>query len=204
MEDFKGNPDTPEKNNPKLSTGPVTTNVIVKKESEVKRFGKKFFSEDAKTVGNHVVDSVVVPSLQRLVVEIVKNAIDWIIYGSKGSRNPSGVGSISYGSFYNRSGYVNPTPGYQSPIMPKPASTLYAVNDIVIADRGDAEEILLRMKETINSYGMASVGDFYDLVGQRANFTDQKWGWVDLRTADIIRVDDGFCIRFPKVQPLEK
>lgn len=204
MEDFKGNPDTPEKFNSKPSIGkPVTTNVVVKKESEAKRLGKKFFSEDAKTVGSHVVESVVIPSLQKLLSDAVKGAIDWLIYGSKGSKNSSGVGTISYGSYYNRSGYINPTPIYTNPMLNnKP--TLYAVNDIIIADRGEAEEVLLRMKESINSYGMVSVGDFYDLVGQRANFTDQKWGWFDLRTADIIRVDGGFCIRFPKVQPIEK
>ena len=201
MEDFKGNPDTPEKINPRPSIGkPVTTNVVVKKESEAKRLGKKFFSEDAKTVGSHVVESVVIPSLQKLLSDAVKGAIDWLIYGSKGIKNPSGVGTISY---YNRSGYVNPTPVYTNPMLNnKP--TLYAVNDIIIADRGEAEEVLLRMKESINSYGMVSVGDFYDLVGQRASFTDQKWGWFDLRTADIIRVEGGFCIRFPKVQPIEK
>ena len=204
MEDFKGNPDTPEKFNSKPSIGkPVTTNVVVKKESEAKRLGKKFFSEDANTVGSHVVESVVIPSLQKLLSDAVKGAIDWLIYGSKGSKNSSGVGTISYGSYYNRSGYINPTPIYTNPMLNnKP--TLYAVNDIIIADRGEAEEVLLRMKESINSYGMVSVGDFYDLVGQRANFTDQKWGWFDLRTADIIRVDGGFCIRFPKVQPIEK
>ena len=204
MEDFKGNPDTPEKFNTKPSIGkPVTTNVVVKKESEAKRLGKKFFSEDAKTVGSHVVESVVIPSLQKLLSDAVKGAIDWLIYGSKGSKNSSGVVTISYGSYYNRSGYINPTPVYTNPMLNnKP--TLYAVNDIIIADRGEAEEVLLRMKESINSYGMVSVGDFYDLVGQRANFTDQKWGWFDLRTADIIRVDGGFCIRFPKVQPIEK
>lgn len=204
MEDFKGNPDTPEKNNPKPSISkPVTTNVVVKKESEAKRLGKKFFSEDANTVGSHVVESVVIPSLQKLLSDAVKGAIDWLIYGSKGIKSPSGVGTISYGSYYNRSGYVNPTPVYTNPMLNnKP--TLYSVNDIIIADRGEAEEVLLRMKESINSYGMVSVGDFYDLVGQRANFTDQKWGWFDLRTADIIRVEGGFCIRFPKVQPIEK
>ena len=204
MEDFKGNPDTPEKFNTKPSIGkPVTTNVVVKKESEAKRLGKKFFAEDAKTVGSHVVESVVIPSLQKLLSDAVKGAIDWLIYGSKGSKNSSGVGTISYGSYYNRSGYINQTPVYTNPMLNnKP--TLYAVNDIIIADRGEAEEVLLRMKESINSYGMVSVGDFYDLVGQRANFTDQKWGWFDLRTADIIRVDGGFCIRFPKVQPIEK
>lgn len=204
MEDFKGNPDTPEKMNPVASTTkPVTTNVIVKKDSEVKKFGKRFFSDDAKTVGSHVVESVIIPSLQKLLSDAVKGGIDWLIYGSKGSRSSSGVGTISYGNYYNRSGYVNPTPVYTNPMVSnKP--TLYSINEIVIADRGEAEEVLLRMKELINSYGMVSVGDFYDLVGQRGSFTDQKWGWFDLRSADIIRVDSGFCIRFPKVQPIEK
>ena len=193
MEDFKGNPDTPEKNRPSIGA-PVTTNVIVKKDSEAKRIGKRFFSEDAKTVGSHVVETVVVPSLQKLLSDAVKGAIDWLIYGSKGSRPQTGVGTISYGNYYNRSGVVNPTPIYTNPMLAsKP--TLYAVNDVIIADRGEAEEVLLRMKESITSYGM---------VGQRASFTDQKWGWFDLRTADIIRVEGGFCIRFPKVQPIEK
>lgn len=200
MEDFKGNPDKP--NRPSMGK-PVTTNVIVKKESEAKRIGRKFFSEDAKTVGSHVAESVIIPSLQKLLSDIVKGGIDWLIYGSKGSGLKTGAGTISYGSYYNRSGLINSSPTYANPmITTKP--TLYSVNDIIIPDRGEAEEVLLRMKESIANYGMVSVGDFYDLVGQRFNFTDQKWGWFNLDTADVIRVDGGFCIRFPRVQAIEK
>lgn len=203
MEDFKGNPDLPQR--PALK--PVTNNTIIKKDSEMKKIGKKFFSEDAKTVGSHIAESVIIPSLQKLLSDAVKGAIDWLIYGSKGSKTSSGISNISYGSFYNRSGYVSSnltTIAQPANPMLSQKSSLYSVNDVIIIDRGEAEEILLRMKESINTYGMVSVGDFYDLVGQRGNFTDQKWGWFDLRGADIIRVDNGFCIRFPKVQPIEK
>lgn len=203
MEDLKGNPIKIPNNDPKPQMKPVTTNVVVRKESETKKFGKRFFSEDAKTVGSHVVDSVIIPSLQKLLSDAVKGAIDWLIYGSKGSRSTTGVGTISYGSMYRRDGLVNPNPVYTNPMISQKPS-LYAINDIAFSDRGEAEEVLLRMKESIVSYGMVSVGDFYDLVGQRANFTDQKWGWFNLDTADVIRVDNGFCIRFPKVQPIEK
>lgn len=200
MEELKGNPIIPEKMNIRK---PVTTNVIVKKESEMKRIGRKFFSEDAKTVGSHVAESVIIPSLQKLVSDIVKGGIDWLLYGSKGSAQRNTFGNISYGSYYNRSGLVNQNPSLANPmISAKP--TLYAVNDVTIPDRGDAEEVLLRMREQISMYGMVSVGDFYDNVGLRANFTDQKWGWFNLDTADIIRVDGGYSIRFPKVQPIEK
>lgn len=202
MEDFKGNP---EKNNPRPAHGkPVTTNVVLRKDSEAKKFTSRFFSEDAKTVGRHVTDSVIIPSLQKLISDAVKSMIDWIIYGSKGSRQNTGVGTISYGSYFNRSGTVNPNPVQYSNPMVGSKPTLYMVNEYVIGDIAKANEVLLRMKECIVSYGMVSVGDFYDMIGQSYNFTDQKWGWFNLDTADIIRVDNGFCIRFPKVQPLEK
>lgn len=206
MEDFKGNSDaSKEIISSRPSMKPVANNTVVKKAgSEASKITKKFFAEDAKTVGAHVADTVIIPSLQKLLSDIVKGGIDWLIYGSKGSQPRSGVGTISYGSYYNRSGTVNPNPvNYGQPMLNN-RPTLYTVNDVIIPDRGEAEEVLIRMRESIDTYGMVSVGDFYDLTGQRASFTDQKWGWFDLRTADIIRVDGGFCIRFPRVQPIEK
>lgn len=183
---------------------PVTSNVIVKKESEGNKLKKKFFAEDIKTVGGHVVDSVIIPSLQKILSDIVKGGIDYLIYGSKGARTQSGPGIISYNSYYGRNGVVG-TPVYTSPINGNSTrpSTLYSVNEVIFPERGDAEEVLLKMRESIASYGMVSVADFYDLINQRCSFTDQKWGWRDLRTADVIRVNDGFSIRFPRVTPLE-
>lgn len=201
MEDLKGNPDMPNKSS---IIKPVTTNVVAKKDSEAKRLGKRFFSEDAKTVASHVTESVLIPSIQKLISDIVKSGIDWLIYGSKGSAQRTTFGNISYGSYYGRNGIVNPSPSLGNPMLATQKPTLYAVNEYVIADRGDAEEILLRMKEAISMYGMVSVRDFYDSVGVKANFTDQKWGWFNLDSAYVDRVDDGYSIRFPKVQPIEK
>lgn len=205
MENFKGNSDA-SKELPKKRVQAVTSNVVVKSQSsESSKPARKFFAEDAKSVGGHVVESIIIPSAQRLLSDVVKGAIDWLIFGSKGASR-SGPGTISYGSYFNRSGLVNTSPiSYNQPqIMPRPTPTLYQVNDIVINDREAVEEVLIRMREMINAYGMVSVGDFYDLVSVRANFTDYKWGWFDLSKVDVIRVDDGFCIRFPKIQPIEK
>lgn len=203
MDDLKGNPIKSDKSNqgPHISN-PVTTNVVVKKESEAKRFGKSFFSEDAKTVGSHVRDDVVIPSAKKLLSDVVKSAIDWLLYGSKGSRNVTGVGNISYGSYYTRNGLVNanPIPASPSPMIQPQKPTLYSVNDVIIYDRGDAEAVLLNMQKAIQDYGMVSVADFYQLVNQKFEPNDNNWGWFDLKTAEIMRVDNGFSIRFPKIQ----
>lgn len=181
---------------------PVTTSVSVNKKPS---FIKKFFAEDAKTVGGHVVESVLIPSLQRLLSDSVKGAIDWLIYGSKGSGRPnSGVGNVSYSSYYNRPNYGQPT-NYQQPQKP----SVYSVNDITFTDQtsddpmGDATTVLARMTEIVQRYGVASVADFYDLVGQKSAYTDTKYGWRDLSQANIIRVRDGYSILFPKVSPIE-
>ena len=187
-----------------VKQAPVTSNVIVRKESEAEKFKKKFFAEDVKTVGGHIFNSVIIPSIQKIITDTVKNGIDYLIYGSKGSRPGTGPGIISYSNYYNRN-TVAVNPVYPSPINGNnpPQPTIYSVNEVIFPERGEAEEVLLRMRESISSYGMVSVADFYDLINQRCSYTDQKWGWRDLRTADVIRVNDGFSIRFPRVAPIE-
>lgn len=203
--DLKGNSNA-SKNGEVVKQKPVTSNVIIKSESEGSKLKKKFFAEDIKTVSGHVRDSVIIPSLQKILSDMVKGGIDYLIYGSRGSKPPGGPGIISYTNYYSRyNSNVNP-PINSNPVNGnnlRNGNALYNVNDVIFYERYQAEEVLLRMRESISSYGMVSVADFYELIDQRCDFTAQKWGWRDLRTADILRVDNGFSIRFPKIAPLE-
>ena len=52
------------------------------------------------------------------------------------------------------------------------------------------------------AYQVVSVADFYDLVGVSGNYTDNKYGWTDIRNASVIRVRDGYMIKLPKALPL--
>lgn len=189
----------------KAKTQPVTTNVIVKKESEGTKIRKKFFAEDAKTVGGHVVDTVVIPSIKKIISDMVKTAVDYFLYGSKGARPTSGPGIISYNQYYNRGTQVGGAPITYggTPLNGGKPNTLYSVNEVIFPERSDAEAVLLNLREAIASFGMVSIADFYEQINQRSVFTDQKWGWRDLSQADIIRVDNGFSIRFPRVVALE-
>lgn len=208
MEEFKSNSNAskeaandipaPTKNTP------VTTNV---KPIDKKKFSfGKFFAADAKTVGEHVVESILVPSLQKLLSDSVKGAVDWFIYGAKGKSSfNTGPGTVSYSRYYqgpvgSQYYYQNTPPGAPGPTT-RPG--IYSVGEFKFEDRGDAETVLMRMNEAIERYGMVSVADFYDFIGQRCSFTDQKYGWYDLRPAQVIRYDDGYSIQFPKAQPIE-
>ena len=205
MEQFKGNSNVSKNaNNPSETTlptkpkiEPIVANVKVRKESEISKFGKRFISEDAKSVGSHLFDEVVIPGLQRLLSDAVKNGIDWIIWGIKGGSKPSsGVGNVSYSKYYDRT---------RPPVAPasysKPAA--YTINEVTFDNRGEAEEVLMRLCEEIDRYQMVSIADFYDMISQKHSYTDLKYGWKDLSTAEVVRARDGYSIRFPKVIPLE-
>ena len=78
----------------------------------------------------------------------------------------------------------------------------YEYDDIIIENRGEAEDVLSRMDELIDQYGLVSVADLYDLVGINGNYTDNKYGWFNIRTASVVRVRDGYMIKLPKAVPL--
>jgi hypothetical protein len=75
-------------------------------------------------------------------------------------------------------------------------------SDIILASRADAEDVLDRLRDLINQYEMATVSDLYDLVGLTGEFTDDKWGWYDLRSAAVQAVRGGYLLRLPRTQPL--
>lgn len=195
MDNFKGNSNAGKK----LST--VTTNVKVKKQSELSKFGKQFFAEDGKSVKSHIFSNVIIPGLQKLFTDIVINGVNWLTYGKKsGGSTRSGVRNISYSNFYER----NKSSGFsdsRSTSLSKPGA--YSVNEVIFPDRGDAEEVLLKMKEACERYGMVSVADFYDTINEKHSFTDNKWGWTDLSNVEVVRNRDGFSINFPKSKPIE-
>lgn len=201
MKNFEGNANvnkTPEVEREKKDT--ITTNVSVKKESEFKKFKNIFFAEDAKTVKGQVFTSVIIPGAQRLLTDIVKTWIDILVYGGrvKDSRD-SRSGNISYTSFYdrNRQAEVNKIPAVAY------NKNVYAFNDVVLFDRGEAEEVLISLQDQIETYGMVSVADFYDMIGQDAPYTANKYGWRDLKDVGIDRVRTGYSINFPKATPLD-
>lgn len=200
MDELKGNSfaSREQKDSEKEKIEPVTTNVTVKKPKN--KLLSKFFAEDAKTVGGHVLNVVVIPSLQKLFSDVIKGAVDWLIYGSKGTQPKTGVSNVSYSRYYSSNAQPQTAFG-ANPMLNR--SNVFAVQDVMFNERADAEEVLLRMAELVEKYGMVSVADFYELVGQRFAFTDQKYGWRDLRTAEIVRGISGFYIRFPKAIELQ-
>ncbi len=134
-----------------------------------------------------------VPAIKKAISDIVTNGIDMILYGETGkTKSNTAASKVSYRSYYdNRRDYSAAR-----------IKTGYNYDDIILDNRGEAEEVLSRMDELISTYGLVSVADLYDLVGVTGNYTDNKYGWTDIRSASVIRVRDGYILKLPKALPL--
>ena len=61
------------------------------------------------------------------------------------------------------------------------------------------EEVLGNLQDIVASeFEQATVADLYELAGITSSFTDNKWGWMDLRGANVKRVREGYQLNLPK------
>ena len=179
----------------KVVTGVVKT----KKKSKISQAMDNFISEDAMNVKSYVLGEVLIPAIKKAISDIVTDGIDIILYGeTRGKNRRSTADRVSYRSYYDDRGGRNRMNERQA-IM----AGSYSYDDIILSTRGEAEDVLSRMDELIETYGLVRVADLYDLVGITGNYTDNKYGWMNIRNAEIIRVRDGYMIKMPRAVPID-
>lgn len=174
----------------------------VKKKSEFRKFVDNFISEDIGSVKDYWIKDVLVPNIVDTIEDIVVGGIRTLLRGDSGrrdSRNGRSYGSPSYINYTrfsdrrdDRSNRDNQT------------RRGYGYDDVVVNSRADAEAVIEQMDGIIDTYGMVSVADLYDLVGATSNYTDNNYGWTNIRNAEPVRLrDGGWMIKMPKAIPIK-
>ena len=175
-----------------------------KKPSLGRRFAKTFLKTNSKDVKNYILTDVLIPSVVDTLFSIIIGGASMYFYGeaTRGVRDPregrlgyhkankeamSGKQRVQRVNMYSYSGKDN-----------------FDFDDIVLESRGDCERVLADMNEAIASYGRVTVADLYDMIGiSNYNFQNNKFGWVDLKTAGYSRLmSGGYVLDLPKVVDL--
>lgn len=182
---------TEEKKIQKVVNGPVKT----KKKSGLAKFADAFIAEDISSAKDYVWEEVFIPAAKKFASDALTNAIDIILYGSAGhSKKTTAANKVSYSSYYR-----NNDRGYRQPIN----RSTYSYDEIVLTTRGEAEAVIMQMDEIMSTYGLVRVADLYDLVGVTGSYTDNNYGWMDIRSARVERVRDGWLIKMPRAVPID-
>ena len=173
----------------------ITGNVKTKKKGDMHKLSDVFGGKDGAEVKEYLVSDVLVPGIKKIVWEIVTGAFDMILFGGTGhAKKNTNAGYVSYNNYSSRR-----EPSRDA--RPQ-ARTRYSYDDLVLETRGDAEDVMDRLGEALEEYGMVTVADMYDAVGLSCNYTDNKYGWTNLRDAQIVRVRDGYMLKMPPAHPL--
>lgn len=186
---YKNEKQTTEKKSTKIVSG----NVKTRKKSELQKMTGAIISEDARNVKSYILMDVLLPAIKDAIEDIVTNGIRMILRGETGARarGGSGLSKISYNTISSS----NSRPSY--------VRSGYTYDDIVLDTRGEVENVIRHMDDLINQYGSVSVADLYDMVGILGTPNDNKWGWMNIRNAEPIRVKDGYLLKLPKAHPID-
>lgn len=170
----------------------------VKKKGKTSKFAEAFIAEDASSVKSYIVSDVLIPAAKKLVSDIVKDGIEMILYGgtNRGKRTPGyRADYVSYNRYSDRRYDDRPRSEYRQ--------SAYSYDDIYLQTRGEAEEVLDQMTNVIEEYGMVSIMDLYEWVGITGEYTDNKYGWTNLRSAEVVRTRDGYKLKLPRAIALK-
>ena len=198
-------PKEPEKKIEKVTVGVVAR----RKKPLSKRFAEVFVADDAQSVGHYILFDILIPAAKDVIADVVSQSIERTLFGgARSTSRRTGLrpgGSSSHVS-YNR---YSSTPPWnrdrreERPQVSRRARSSHDFDEIILATRGEAEEVIDRLFDLISRYEQATVSDLYELVGLPSNFTDEKWGWTDIRGAGVTRISNGYLLDLPKPEPLD-
>jgi hypothetical protein len=205
--DYQGNPNKAKEEKPAKQIEKVVTGEVIQKPKSIgRKFKDIFFGGDLRASARSVTGDVVLPAIRDLIVDAVSSGAKRLVYGE------SRYQRRHVSEYRPRVQYSNPiNPAYRGMRDPRERPNLpdqprairqqrRDADNIILAQREDAELVVERLLDIIDKYEVASLADLYDLLGWPTSPIDNKWGWTYLKNVAIQQVRDGYLIDLPEME----
>lgn len=179
----------------------VSGKVKTRKKGFIRMLTDFVMSEDVQNVKDHIINDIAIPMIKDAVYGVVQDSISMILFGETRRKRGGSVGSrVSYRDYYDdRKRTDSRDEGYHR-------NRGFNIDDIVLDSRTDAEAVMDGLFETVDKYGIVTVGDLYDMVEKTAPYTANNYGWTKAaleRSKAPSREHDGYVLNLPKPRALE-
>jgi hypothetical protein len=183
----------------------VTGEVVRRRKPLGNRFLETFFGGDVKGVTDYVIKDVLLPAAKDMIADAVNEGIQRMIFGSdKGPTNRRGSNRSTNGPVnYSRYSPTSKTQRDEPRNISRRARASHDFDEIILATRTEATDVIHSLDDLIGRYGIASVAELYELVGISSSHTDEKWGWTSMDRADITRTRSGYLLNLPATEPID-
>lgn len=193
--------EAPEQKRKKLKPIVAKGSVIKKKKSVFDKFKESFLGE-SENLGDYIMYDVLVPAFRDTISDMGFGVIERL-FGNGRSRagrtsniiRDRGRSYVSYNSNDSRRGNDRRD-------LDRTSRARHEFDDVIFTNKWEAEEVLSSLVEMVQRYGEVSVREFYELSNIEADYTDDKYGWTNLRDAYVDRTRHGYVISFPPTRPL--
>ena len=179
----------------------------IKQPTTRQKIKRAFIADEINDVKSYALFDVVIPSIKRVIRDLIMNAIDMTFYGrSKASRDPRDDRDstyVDYRSAYRR----NRDRDYDDRDRrdnPRSRSVqqvgVRELDRVVFAEKADAIDALSFVLDNIEEYGAATVADFLSCARLETSPIHSKWGWYDAKGASVRECPDGsgYYVDLPK------
>ena len=173
----------------------VKTPARIDKGSLGKQALQAFFAEDVKEVGQYLLWDIALPSVKNAVSDIFTSGIDRLLFGGDGGPQRS-RSNKSYTAYSNRTYGRREAPTERT--YTQRDRREHNLESIIFATRSEAEDVLNHLIGICDQYDVATVGDLYGMAGISQSYTDENWGWRDLRSGRAVRSRNGYILDLPK------
>jgi hypothetical protein len=175
---------------------------IRRKKSIGKQFKETFVSGDIKTSVRYAFFEVFIPAAKDMVVESFEQGVRNLILGDTRRRrgsSPPQSGPYGYVDYTSRRSGA-PYQSSAARVMTRRGREVHDFDEIILASRIEAEEVIDQMFEMLSRYDTVSVANLYSLLGLPSTHVDTKWGWSDLRGSGVSKTRGGYLLDLPEPQ----
>lgn len=167
----------------------------VKKKNGIRKMADNFISEDAQDLKSYVLLDLLVPAIKNTILDIIINSAEMVFGARKRGNKNRTLDRFTYSDCYD-----------SRPRDRRPSATrsIADFDDIILDNKGEAEEVLAQLDAMLDTYKVVRVADLYDIVGITAPHTANRYGWTNLHNAESIRMRDGsYLLKMPRAMPIE-
>jgi len=212
VEDFPSNSEKtrrrPDREEPKQIERVVQGKVVRRKKSVGRRFKELLIGDRPEDIWEYIVGEVMVPTLKTMFQDAVNISLERSMWGESGPPRGRGYGrrGVGDGGFvsynrYSRAGRDDPRDRDRREISRRSRAN-FDFDEIILSTRVEAEEVIERMYDIVSRYDVVTVADLYEMIGIDPEYTENKWGWEDLRGSRAIRVSGGYLLDLPRPEPI--
>lgn len=193
---------------PKKIEKVVAGEVVVVKKSWHKRVVDSFFTGRADVAAEYVVQDVLLPNMRNALLDAGTSFLDGLINGNRAARTVANrvMPGQSVGAYVNNQMTAYNKVGNQIPGAPsRPGNPLsiasrarHDFGQLKFQTRVEAETVIANLLSRIQEYNAVTISDLYELCGITADYTDDKYGWMDIRGAGVMPArGGGFYLDLP-------